>query len=102
MLKTGMNQTNQLNSTQLNSTQLTKTMKKQITIRREDISLNRKTPLIWEMENAWDGGLSAMLTGHEKQGDRITLAGHDLAQEPMTRTAVVADPSFLRKRCPEP
>jgi hypothetical protein len=32
-----------------------------------------------------------MLTGHEKQGDRITLAGHDLAQEPMTRTAVVAD-----------
>ena len=66
-------------------------MKKKITIRREDISLNRKTTLIWEMENAFDGGLHAKLTGREKQGDRITLKGHDLAQEPMTRTAVIAD-----------
>lgn len=66
-------------------------MTKQITIRREDLSLNCKTHLIWEMRNAWDGILTATLTGHEKQGDRITLAGHDLAQEPMTRTAVVVD-----------
>ena len=79
MLKTSMDQT----------TQLTTTMTKQITIRREDLSLNRKTHLIWEMSNAWDGILTATLTGREKEGDRITLQGHDLAQGPMTRTAVV-------------